>query len=219
MSFSTLAQESDFSLYLITDRHQTGGKPLADVVRQALDGGVKAVQLREKDLSGAELYRLAVEMRQLTAEYDARLIINDRADIALAVGADGIHIGVNSMPVAAARCLMGRDKVIGYSAHVIDEALRAQEDGADFITFSPVYVTASKAAYGEPCGVRKLADTASALKIPVIALGGISQNNIREVLSAPIQGIAVISAILAAADPCVAAASLLKKIEEYAQHS
>ena len=212
-------QTTDFSLYLITDRQQTGGRPLAEVVRRALEGGVRAVQLREKDLSSAALYRLAAELRSITSDFDARFIINDRLDIALAVGADGVHIGVNSLPVAAVRRLLGQDKIIGYSAHGIDEALRAQADGADFVTFGPLYPTPSKAAYGEPCGVKKLAEAASALDIPVIALGGISPVNISEALSADVQGVAVISAIMASADPRGAAASLLKKIEEYARHS
>ena len=210
---------TDFSLYLITDRHQAGGRPLLEVARAALEGGVRAVQLREKDLSGAELYRLALELRALTRSYGARLLINDRLDIALAVEADGVQLGINSLPVAAARRLLGRQMIIGYSAHAIDEALRVQDDGADFVTFSPVYYTPSKAAYGEPCGVKKLASAASALDIPVIALGGLKQANISETLSANVQGIAVISAILAASDPHVAVVSLLKKIEEYAQRS
>jgi thiamine-phosphate pyrophosphorylase len=212
-------QMPDFSLYLITDRHQTCGRSLSEVVRQALDGGVKAVQLREKDLPGAELHRLAAELRRLTSDYAAGLIINDRLDIALAVEADGVHIGINSLPVAAARRVLGQGKLIGYSAHGIDEALRAQADGADFVTFGPVYATPSKAAYGAPCGVVKLAEAASAMEIPVIGLGGVTQANITEALSANIQGIAVISAVLAAADPRGSAASLLKKIEEYAHHS
>ena len=190
-----------------------------EVVRHALEGGVRAVQLREKDLSSAELYRLAFELRAMTRSYGARLLINDRLDIALAVEADGVQLGINSLPVAAARRLLGRQMIIGYSAHAIDEALRVQDDGADFVTFSPVYYTPSKAAYGEPCGVKKLASAASALDIPVIALGGLKQANISETLSANVQGIAVISAILAASDPHVAVVSLLKKIEEYAQRS
>lgn len=208
---------TDFTLYLITDRHQTGGRPLTEVVRDALEGGVRAVQLRGKDLPAAELYRLAVELRRLTSDFGGTLIINDRPDIALAAGADGVHIGVSSLPVAAVRRILGGDRVIGYSAHAIDEALRAEADGADFVTFGPVYHTPSKAAYGAPCGVKKLAEAASVLKIPVIALGGISPANITEALSADIHGIAVISAILAAANPRIAAASLLEKIEEYAQ--
>jgi thiamine-phosphate pyrophosphorylase len=207
------------NLYLITDRHQTGARSLTEAVRRALDGGVKYVQLREKDLSSAELYRLALELRSLTNDFNATLIINDRLDIAQAVGADGVHIGAGSLPVAAVRRLIGTDKIIGYSAHAIDEALAAQADGADFVTFGPVFPTPSKAAYGAPCGVKKLAEVVAALRIPVIGLGGISLANITETLSANVRGVAVISAILAAADPFAATVSLLKKIEENAQHS
>jgi len=207
-----------FRLYLITDRHQSGGRELPEIVREALEGGVRAVQLREKDLPSAELYHLARELRRITSEFGARLIINDRMDIAMAVDADGVHLGAGSLPVNSVRRLLGPDMIIGYSAHAIDEALSAQRDGADFVTFSPVYRTPSKAAYGEPCGFKKLADAVCALKIPVIALGGVGQLNITETLSAKVQGIAVISAILSADDPRAAAASLLTKIEEYAQH-
>ncbi|MEI7817842.1 MAG: thiamine phosphate synthase [Desulfuromonadales bacterium] len=210
---------TDFALYLITDRLKTGKWTIAEAVREALDGGVRAVQLREKDLTGLELYRLAIELRRITSDFDACLIINDRLDIALAAAADGIQIGVSSLPVAVVRQVVGQGKIIGYSAHSIDEALRAQADGADFVTFGPVYPTPSKAAYGAPCGVKKLSDAVSALDIPVIALGGISSMNIEEALSTNVRGIAVISAILAAVDPRIAATSLLKKIEEYAQHS
>lgn len=206
---------SDFSLYLITDRHQTGGRALTEVVRRSLEGGVRAVQLREKDLSTAELYRLAGELRLLTSGYGAKLIINDRLDIALAVEADGVHIGAGSMPVAVVRRLLGEDKIIGYSAHAIDEALFAQAGGADFVTFGPVYITSSKIEYGAPCGVKKLAEAASALDIAVVALGGISESRIPEVLTAAaVRGVAVISAIMSAVDPRAATASLLKKIEE-----
>jgi len=209
---------SDFTLYLITDRHQAGGRALAEVVRLALEGGVTAVQLREKDLSGAELYRVAVELRRITSDFGARFLINDRTDLALAVDADGVHIGVNNMPVATVRRVLGQGKIIGYSAHAIDEALCAQADGADFVTFGPVYSTPSKLAFGAPCGVRRLAEAATALTIPVIALGGINQANISETLAAPVRGVAVISAVLAAADSRSAASFLLKKIEEHAQH-
>jgi thiamine-phosphate pyrophosphorylase len=209
-------QMPDFSLYLITDRHQTGGRALTEVVRRSLEGGVRAVQLREKDLSGAALYRLAMELRLLTSEFNARLIINDRPDIALAVEADGVHIGIGSLPVAVVRRLLGKDIIIGYSAHAIDEALSAQAGGADFVTFGPVYTTPSKLEYGAPCGVKKLADAASALDIPVVGLGGISEARVSEVLTANVRGVAVISAIMAAVDPRATAASLLKKIEENA---
>lgn len=209
----------DFRLYLITDRHQTGGRPLVDVVHAALEGGVRAVQLREKDLPGSELYRLATELRQLTAEFGARLIINDRLDIALAVDADGVHVGVSSLPVAVVRALLGSEKIIGYSAHAIAEAHAAHMAGADFVSYGPVFHTPSKAAFGAPCGTEMLAEAVATLAIPVIALGGINPTNLGAALAAAPDGIAVIAALMAAADPRLAAASLLKKIEEYAHHS
>jgi thiamine-phosphate pyrophosphorylase len=212
-------EKRDFSLYLITDRHQTGGRPLVDVVHAALEGGVRAVQLREKDLPGSELYRLATELRRLTVEFGARLIINDRTDIALAVDADGVHIGVSSLPVAVTRTLLGSEKTIGYSAHAITEAHAAHMAGADFVSFGPVFHTPSKAAFGSPCGTEMLAEAVAALALPVIALGGINSTNLDETMASAPCGIAVIAALMAAADPRLAAVSLLKKIEEYAQHS
>jgi thiamine-phosphate pyrophosphorylase len=209
-------QTTDFSLYLITDRQQTGGRSLLDVVRHALEGGVRAVQLREKDLSTAELYSLAAELRLLTSRFDAKLIINDRVDIAQASGADGVHIGVSGLPVAVVRGLMGKDKIIGYSAHAIDEALLAQSAGADFVTFGPVYFTPSKAEFGRPCGVKKLAEAVSALALPVIGLGGITEERLKEVLTAKVAGVAVISAVMGASDPRAAAAYMLEMIEENA---
>ena len=207
-------QTADFSLYLITDRLQTGGRSLTEVVRQALDGGVRIVQLREKDLTGAELFLLATEMRRLTSDYGARLLINDRLDVAMAVDADGVHIGVNSLPVTVVRRILGKGKIIGYSAHAVNEALVAQEDGADMVTFGPVFQTPSKAGYGLPCGIEELTEAVRVLNIPVIALGGIKPGNISEALSSGCRGIAVISAILTAADPRDAVAALLKMIEE-----
>lgn len=208
---------ADFRLYLITDSHQTSDRPLTEVVRLALLGGVRSVQMREKGLSGADQYRLALELRGITREFGARLIINDRPDIALAVAADGVHLGINSLPVAAVRRMAGADMLIGYSAHESSEARLAESAGADFITFGPVYSTPSKAACGEPCGAGKMAEISADLNIPVFALGGIRQEHVPELLHAGVAGIAVISAIIAADDPRGAAASMLKKIEEHAK--
>ena len=191
----------DFSLYLITDRHQTGNLRLVDVVEDALKGGVKGVQLREKDLSSRELYELAYEMRKLTTKYDAQLIINDRVDIALAVEADGVHLGLNSLPIHRARKLLGSSRLIGLSCHNQVNAIMAQENGADFITFGPVYYTASKANYGKPVGVDKLEIVSQLLEIPVFALGGIKKGNAPEVMAAGAAGIALVSAIIASDDP------------------
>lgn len=209
----------DCSLYLITDRHQTNGRPLAAVVRAALEGGVRMVQLREKDLSGRELFALATELRRLTREFGARLIINDRLDIALAAGADGVHIGTASLPVAVVRRILGPEMLIGYSAHGVAEAEQAQVDGADFVTFGPVYHTPSKAAYGEPVGVPKLAEAAKHLTIPVFALGGITESSVAEVMATGADGIALISAVMAAHDPTAAATALLQATKQHERTS
>lgn len=197
----------DFSLYLITDRRQTAGRPLVEVVEAALSGGVRAVQLREKDLPAAELYELAWELRALTARYDARLFINERIDVALAVEADGVHLGVNSLPVTAARRI-APDLLIGYSSHAVGEAAAALAKGADFVTFGPVFPTPSKAAYGEPLGLQALAEACARLRGPVFALGGVRQDNLGQLVATGCERVALISDILAAPDPAVAAETI-----------
>jgi len=201
-----------FNLYLITDRNQAGSMRLLDVVEDALKGGVKGVQLREKDLSSRELYELAYDMRKLTAGYGAKLIINDRIDIALAVEADGVHLGLNSMPIHRVRRLLGSKMLIGLSCHNQVNAIMAQENGADFITFGPVYYTPSKANYCTPVGVERLEVVANLLEIPVFALGGIKKDNIHEVTAAGAAGIALVSAIIANEDPKSEAEAMLAMI-------
>lgn len=207
-----LAPWIDFNLYLITDRRHTRGRGLAEVVEDALRGGVRAVQLREKDLSSRECYELAYELRKLTARYDARLVINDRIDIALAVNADGVHLGGESLPIYRARKILGEKKLIGVSCHNQLSAITAQEKGADFITFGPVYHTPSKAPYGEPLGVGRLEEISHILQIPVFALGGINRSNTQDVIAAGAFGIALISAVIAADSPREEAKQLLALI-------
>ena len=203
----------DFSLYLITDRHQTGGRPLLEVIEAALSGGVRAIQLREKDLPTAELYDLAWELRGLTSRYDARLLINERIDVALAVEADGVHLGINSLPVTAARRI-APDLLIGYSSHGVGEAAAAIAKGADFVTFGPVFHTPSKAAYGQPVG---LAELGRACHLPtgdlVFALGGVKQSNLSQVTAAGCYRVALISDILAAPDPAAAAEAFRRGLQ------
>lgn len=203
----------DFSLYLITDRNQTAGRPLLDVVEAALEGGVRAVQLREKDLPPAELYELAWEMRALTGRYDARLLINERIDIALAVEADGVQLGVTSMPVTAARRI-APDLLIGYSSHSVGEAMAALAKGADFVTFGPVFPTPSKAAYGEPVGLGELGRVCrQTVGDLVFALGGIKRENIEQVTAAGCYRVALISDILVAPDPAAAAEAFRRRLQ------
>ena len=199
----------DFNLYLITDRRLSGGRDLLLVVEEALEGGVKAVQLREKDLSSRDMYELAFAMRKLTARYNAGLFINDRVDIALAVEADGVHLGGNSLPIHRARKVLGKKRLIGVSCHNQVNAVAAQDFGADFITYGPVFHTPSKAAYGSPVGIDSLREVVPRLRIPVFALGGITSRNTRQVLDAGAHGIALISAIIAAENPCEEARTLL----------
>ena len=189
----------DFKLYLITDRKQTA-IPLVDAVRLALRGGVRAIQVREKDLPVRELLALCRDVRALTKESGAKLFINDRVDIAVDVGADGVHLGHESMPAAAVRKIVGTDMMIGVSTHSLDEARRAEGEGADFVTFGPIYETPSKMRYGPPVGLEALRDAKRATDIPIFALGGVKGNNIGHVLWAGAYGVGMISAILGAED-------------------
>ena len=201
----------DFDLYLITDRRSLApGRDLLATVRSALLGGVRAVQLREKDLSAAELYPLARELRRLTREFSARLLINDRVDLALAVDADGVHLGSHSLPIAVARQLLGDQRLIGVSTHHHDEVNSAVAAGADFVTFGPVYPTPSKAAYGPPLGLEPLAAACAHAPLPVFALGGVSAARILELRAVGCSHVALIADIMSAADPTAAAQSLLK---------
>ncbi|MDX1815282.1 MAG: thiamine phosphate synthase, partial [Thermodesulfobacteriota bacterium] len=174
----------DFRVYLITDRRQAPGGDILRAVEGALDGGIRAVQLREKDLPGKELYLLAGRMRELTARHGARLLVNDRVDVALAVGADGVHLGVSSMPPSAARTLLGEEALIGCSTHDVRELRKAATQGADFAKFGPVYPTPSKAVYGPPVGMTALSEACRETPIPVFALGGVGPHNAGEAMEA-----------------------------------
>ncbi len=203
----------DFKLYLITDRcGLPPGRNLIETVAAALEGGVRAVQLREKDLSPRELLPLAVELRQLTARFGARLLINDRLDIAQAVKADGVHLAGTSLPTAVARRLLGPEALIGVSTHSFAEVQAAAIEGADFVTFGPVYPTPSKAAYGPPVGLEALRSACAAAPLPIFALGGIQDSHIPDLKAAGANGIALISAILAAPVPQQAAADLCRRL-------
>ncbi len=171
----------DFKLYLITDRKQTK-PPLPEAVRLALQGGVRAIQLRERDLPIRELLAVAQELRTVTREFGAKLLINDRVDVAVAVEADGVHLGHQSMPPEAVRSIVGNRMLVGVSTHSLKEAIDAEKNGADFITFGPVFETPSKLHYGAPVGTEALSDIKKNVRIPVFGLGGIKTENIHEVL-------------------------------------
>ena len=196
-------------LYLVTDRKQTGGRPLVDVVEAALRGGARLVQLREKDLSGLALTQLGDEVRAATRRHGALLLVNDRVDVALAVEADGAHLAGTSMRPEDVRPLLGPDRWIGASVHSLAQAKAAEAGGADFVAFGPVFETPSKAPYGPPVGLDALRAAKRALSIPILAIGGIMAENLAQVARAGADGFAVISAILADPDPESAARNLL----------
>jgi thiamine-phosphate pyrophosphorylase len=201
----------DFRLYLITDR-KVATKPLPEAVRLALEGGVKAVQLREKDLPVRELLEIAKELRAITREFGAKLIINDRVDVAMIVEADGVHLGGASMPIDATRKMVGKGMLIGASTHTTEEAVAAQAGGADFITFGPIFDTPSKAKYGLPVGAVAIRNLKNDINIPIFGIGGIKSGNMLQVMSAGAGGIAVISAIFSAEDIRKTAAAFNKAL-------
>jgi thiamine-phosphate pyrophosphorylase len=187
----------DFNLYLITNRKLFSTQcSLYLALEDALKAGVKALQLREKDLPTREFLEMALWMRDLTKEHGAKLFINDRADVALAVQADGVHLGQSSIPVHAVRKIAENNLLIGVSTHSIEEAVRAAKEGADFITLGPVYETLSKPGYGYPIGVGIIRELKIRISIPVLAIGGIKPDRVKEVREAGADGIALISAIL-----------------------
>lgn len=190
-------KELDFRLYLITDRKLfSDTESLYFGVEEALKGGVRAVQLREKEIPVRGLLDMAYRMREITKDYCARLFINDRVDVAMAVQADGVHLGRKSMPVSAAKTASAGRLIVGVSTHSPGEAFEAERDGADFITFGPVYQTPSKLKYGAPVGIGSLKQVCSGISVPVFAIGGITPERLGEIDNSGADGVALISAIL-----------------------
>ena len=146
----------NFRLYVVTDRQQTAGRALEEIVAAAARGGAGAIQLREKDLSARDLYALGARLQAALSPYGVPLLINDRLDVALALDAAGVHLAGHSLPTAVARRVLGAGKLLGVSTHSVEEARCAAEDGADFIVFGPVFTTPSKVAYGPPQGLQHL---------------------------------------------------------------
>jgi len=204
----------DFKLYLITDRKiVVRYTSLVAAVKEALKGGVKAVQLREKDLDTRELLKLAYKMRELTEKYNAKLFINDRLDIALAAGADGVHLAQNSIPIEAVKKVVKHKLIIGASTHSLKEAVTAERAGADFITLGPVYRTSSKVKYGRPIGLNVLKKVSVKVEVPVFAIGGIKSNRIETAQKAGAYGVAMISEIFAADDIQEKTADIINRIQ------
>ena len=188
-------QELDFlQVYLITDLKRIGKDRFLSAVEEALQGGVRALQIREKDLNPNDLLALALEVKPLVQRYHAKLFINDRADIAVMAGADGVHLTETSIQAREVKNSFP-DLIVGVSTHSIEGARRAETQGADFITFSPIYETPSKANYGPPQGLDLLRQATQAVRLPVLALGGITLHRVPECLEQGAFGVAVISGI------------------------
>lgn len=185
----------DYTLYLVTDRDILKGRNLIEAVEESIKGGVTLVQLREKKLSTKEFYDIAVKVKKVTDKYNIPLVINDRLDIALSIDAAGLHIGQDDLPSSIARKILGKEKILGVSARNLQEALKASKDGADYIGVGAMFPTRSK---NDAVGVsiEQLKEIRENLSIPIVAIGGITENNVKELTPCKIDGISVISDIL-----------------------
>lgn len=188
----------DFTLYLITDRKLTGKRTLGEVITEACRAGVRAVQLRERDIDALALFELGRQIRSITRSHDARLFINDRIDVAIAVGADGVHLRETSLPVAEARQILPEDMLIGKSVRSIEQAMNAENDGADFIVFGTIFETQSKPGLKKTAGTESIIALTQRTSLPVFAVGGITPHRTRMCIEAGAHGVAVISAIMQA---------------------
>jgi thiamine-phosphate pyrophosphorylase len=202
----------DLSLYLVTDRPLSLGRDMEWIVEEAVKGGVTLVQLREKDCSTRQFIELAIQLKQRLAPYKVPLIINDRADVAMAADTDGLHIGQSDMPYEIARQLLGYKKIIGLSVENIDQVYQANKLDLDYIGISPVFSTQTKTNTAQPFGLDGIRKVMAITKHPSVAIGGINCDNASAIIQAGANGIAVVSAICSASNPCLAALELKNKI-------
>ena len=208
--------QPDYSIYLVTDDGCLQGRALFDCVREAFEGGVTLVQYRAKTASSAEMYAEALQLKALCDSFNVPLIINDRLDIAMAVGAAGVHLGQDDLPCAAARKLLGDDYIIGVSAHNPAEAKAALQSGADYLGCGAVFGTATKADV-KKLGTDGLAAICRAKGLPVVGIGGVTADNYREVRAAGADGAAIVSGILAQPDICTTVRAIAKVSQEFAK--
>lgn len=208
--------QPDYSIYLVTDDGCLQGRALIDCVREALEGGVTLVQYRAKTASSAEMYDEALQLKALCDSFNVPLIINDRLDIAMAVGAAGVHLGQDDLPCAAARRILGEDYLIGVSAHNPAEAKAALQSGADYLGCGAVFGTATKADV-QKLGTDGLAAICKAKGLPVVGIGGVTADNYREVRAAGADGAAIVSGILAQSDIRATVRAIAKVSQEFAK--
>ena len=200
--------EIDYTLYLCTDRGLMSTDTLEEAVEQAVQGGCTVVQLREKDCTSLEFYETARSIRKITDRYKVPLIINDRVDIALAVDADGVHVGQSDLPASVVRRILGPDKIIGVSAGTLAEALQAEAEGADYLGVGAMYATSTKED-ADVTTIEELKEIRKAVGIPIVVIGGINKNTLENFKGYGIEGLAVVSAVIAADDIKAAAGELV----------
>ncbi|WP_462432906.1 thiamine phosphate synthase [Phascolarctobacterium succinatutens] len=208
--------QPDYSIYLVTDDGCLQGRALIDCVREALEGGVTLVQYRAKTASSAEMYAEALQLKALCDSFNVPLIINDRLDIAMAVGAAGVHLGQDDLPCAAARKLLGEDYIIGVSAHNPAEAKTALQSGADYLGCGAVFGTATKADV-KKLGTEGLTAICREKGLPVVGIGGVTADNYSEVRAAGADGAAIVSGILAQPDIRTTVEAIAKVSQEFAK--
>ena len=204
--------KKDLLLYAVTDRHWLNGRTLYSVVKESLDGGVTFLQLREKELDEVHFLEEAKELQQLCREYQVPFIVNDNVDIAISMDADGVHVGQSDMEAGDVRAKLGSDKIIGVSAQTVEQAILAEKHGADYLGVGAVFPTGSKDD-ADDVSYETLKAICEAVSIPVIAIGGITQENVKELAGSGICGIAVISAIYAQQDIRKASEDLKKETQ------
>ena len=206
-------KSEQMTVYVVTDRAWTGEKSLMEQVKEALEGGITFLQLREKKLSKEAFLQEAKEMKQLAEKYKVPFVINDNIEIAQKSGADGVHVGQDDMPVEEVRKILGEDKIIGVSAHNVEEALKAQKGGADYLGVGAVCQTATKSD-ASVVSMEEMKKICESVSIPVVAIGGIHKDNLSMLENTGVDGIAVVSAIFAAKDIKEAARELFAKVSK-----
>lgn len=200
----------DYSVYLVTDRELARGRTTLEIAGAAIRGGVSCIQLREKTCSTREFIDEALAIRSLLARHEIPLIINDRVDVALAVKADGIHLGQKDMPCSMARKIIPESMIVGISVESLDDAIAAQKDGADYLGVSPIYSTPTKTDTAQPLGLEGLRSIRSEVDLPLVGIGGLNADNAAAVIHNGADGVAVVSAIVAADDPEAATRDLIE---------
>jgi thiamine-phosphate pyrophosphorylase len=207
-----MMNKNDLLLYLCTDQGYVGERSLAEIIEEAIAGGVTMIQIREKNACTREFFEMVCVARNITKARRIPLVVNDRLDVALAADADGLHIGQSDLPLKAVRKIAGSKLFIGVSTGTVEEALAAEKDGADYLGVGAVFPTGSKADAGDAIGLEGLARVCAAVKIPVVGIGGVSSQNAADVMKTGAAGIAVISAILAQKDIKAASEALKAQI-------